>query len=60
MGRSEEPVRAEGPPATGGERGGGVSPLEADSAPDAFSERPELYVAAALAGGLILKRLRRG
>jgi hypothetical protein len=46
---------------TPGSSSGGQSPADAHAAaePDAFAERPELYVGAAFAGGLAVAGLLR-
>ena len=52
-------------PSVGATSAGGESPASAHAArtPDTFAERPEIFVGAAFAGGLVaaklLKRLRR-
>jgi hypothetical protein len=63
-GQPAEAFTSEMPP-IGGTSAGGESPAAAHAAggPDAFAERPEIFVGAAFAGGLVLaqvlRRLRR-
>ena len=59
--QTEVPETAETPPNEGapGDRPLGESPLSVESETDTFAERPELFVGAAFAGGLVLAVILR-
>jgi hypothetical protein len=54
-----EATRPWGGEAQHGTEGDGESPLRVQSVPDAFAERPHVYVAGAFLGGLVLAQLIR-